>query len=108
MTFVPHCTLSLSLSYLPARKNLDHAFQIGDFRRTGLEDGNLARILWKQAEITTEEPLDPSYVYRQKWDKRNSAQLMRTTVEQKLGIRENDESVGEEESYDRLVCGFYR
>ena len=66
------------------RRNLERAFEIGDFRRTGMDDGNIARILWKQAFIISDDPLDISYVPRDAAEKRTQALLMRTKVEQKV------------------------
>ena len=89
------------------RRNLERAYEIGDFRRTGMDDGNIARILWKQGSILTDDPLDVSYVPREAAEKRTQAQLMRTKVEQKVRAKSNPED-DEETGFDRLVCGYYR
>ena len=80
------------------RRNLEKAFEIGNFRRTGLDDGNIARILWRQATIDPTQELE---------DKLDQAQLMRTAVEKNTGARIGREEP-DEVSYDKLVCGYFR
>ena len=89
------------------RRNLERAFEIGNFRRTGIDDGNIARILWKQAEVMSDSPLDTHYRHREKGEKRVQAQLMRATVEKNIGAR-IDASEPDEVAFDKLVCGYWR
>ena len=89
------------------RRNLERAFEIGNFRRTGLDDGNIARILWKQASVLSDSPLDASYKPREIAEKRDQAQLMRAAVEKNTGAR-IDLHEPDEVAYDKLVCGYFR
>jgi hypothetical protein len=90
------------------RRHLERAFEIGDFRRTGADDGNLARILWKESQIIADDPLgDPAFVPREVAAKRTQADLMREKVEAKVKPRV-DEGDTDEDSFDKLVCGYYR
>ncbi|KAL8950292.1 MAG: hypothetical protein Q9222_003658 [Ikaeria aurantiellina] len=90
-----------------ARRNLERAFEIGDFRRTGLDDGNLARILWRQAAIMSESPFDPSFQPRDIADKRSQARIMRQAVEKNIQAK-IDAHDSDDVAYDKLLCGYFR
>ena len=117
MTSLPStCTTAIHLHVRQAelntdnpsyRRHLERAFEIGDFRRTGIDDGNLARILWKQASIMASDSFDPSFVPRERTEKRSQAELMRTAVERKVRANVSPRDT-EEIGYDKLVCGYYR
>ncbi|KAL8711218.1 MAG: hypothetical protein Q9220_004363 [cf. Caloplaca sp. 1 TL-2023] len=90
-----------------ALRNLERAFEIGDFRRTGLDDGNLARILWRQAEIMSDSPFDPTFQPRDIADKRAQARIMRQAVEKNIQAK-IDAHDSEDIAYDKLLCGYFR
>ena len=106
----PKAPLAGRLESLTAdcRRHLERAFEIGNFRRTGLDDGNIARILWKQASVLSDSPLDASYKPQEIAEKRDQAQLMRAEVEKNTGARIDLHEPDEEVAYDKLVCGYFR
>ncbi|KAI9817882.1 MAG: hypothetical protein M1827_001001 [Pycnora praestabilis] len=90
-----------------AKSNLDKAYAIGDLRRSGLDDGNLARILWKKSSIVSDDPTDPGYEDGKAEQTRVQAELMRKEVERNVNLLQG-EGITEEAMYDNLVCGYFR
>lgn len=92
-----------------ARRNLETAANLIEIHRRGVDDGNLARILWKRAEIDLSEP-SAWELQQQRADAeavRDEAEEMRIRIEKTSGIVTSVEDA-DEETYDRLVCGYFR
>ena len=102
--------VELALGNLPsARRHLETAREIGELRRRGIDDGHIARILFKRAEILAAEPSD--WLRRQGEDEvlkiREEAEQMRVRLERADGLTNLLEEP-DEATYDNLVCGYFR
>ena len=101
-----------------AKQHLNQAFTLADLYRRGVDDGNLARFLWKRAEILERETPFGGPVAQQ-WtqeaiETKDKAEQMRMNIERANGLKTPFTKEGKiteeitEETYNDLVCGYFR
>ena len=100
------------LGELPkARKHLDVAYDLVELRRQEINDPNMARILWKKAQILSSQVKgfvaqhDKEEADQLKWQ----AEQMVVELQQiSVNVVRDYTDAPEQKQYDDLVCGFFR
>jgi hypothetical protein len=94
------------------RANLDRALKLAEFRRSGLNDGNIARIMWKKGVILCDSVYASPNENRIGEELKSEATFMRRDilVEQGLTHELAEQTASDlvEASFDNLVSGFFR
>ena len=93
-----------------ARRHLDAALEIGNLRRLGPDDGHIARIQWKRAEMMAADPWQFSRENNQDMVAavREEAELMRNRLERTDSVAMGLSDQPDETTYNNLVCGYFR
>ena len=94
-----------------AVRHLDVAYELADLRRQDINDGNLARILWKKSQILSGQVT--GFVTHQ--DQEQASRLKAQAEQMLFELQDISSSnpqpfaaVSDENLYDMLICGFFR